>query len=188
MSRPNLLLVVGLLLLAGAVFSHLYTSGVYVFRPDEFATTGRVSTSQYQFFTWEPNVTTTNSVTQSYLNMVAGRPSCPYGGTYYPSIHTALCGWQYEVCVSFDYNCADDYNAVFVGGYTNTFVSTSVATFTEYTFYSTTTNYCVTANTPEWMTTYERLPLSEELNPILLLLTVVGLVTAVYSLLLKRRE
>jgi len=38
--------------------------------------------------------------------------SCPYGGTYYSSIYTRLCGLQQNVCVSFDYNCANDYTAV----------------------------------------------------------------------------
>lgn len=38
--------------------------------------------------------------------------TCPYGGRYYASIHTSLCGWQYNVCVTFDYNCSNDYPAV----------------------------------------------------------------------------
>jgi hypothetical protein len=36
--------------------------------------------------------------------------SCPRGGTYYSHILTSLCGNQYDVCVSFDYNCANDYH------------------------------------------------------------------------------
>lgn len=38
--------------------------------------------------------------------------SCPCGGRYYSAIHTSLCGWQYNVCVTFDGNCANDYPAV----------------------------------------------------------------------------
>jgi hypothetical protein len=45
-------------------------------------------------------------------NATAATCSCPYGGQYYSSIHTSLCGWQYNVCVTFDYNCANDYHAV----------------------------------------------------------------------------
>jgi len=36
--------------------------------------------------------------------------SCPYGGTYYAQIFTSLCGWQYDVCVSLDSNCGNDYH------------------------------------------------------------------------------
>jgi hypothetical protein len=41
--------------------------------------------------------------------------TCPYGGQYYSSIYTSLCGWQYNVCVTWDNNCADDYQAVSTG-------------------------------------------------------------------------
>jgi hypothetical protein len=36
--------------------------------------------------------------------------SCRVGYTYYSSISTKLCGVQYNVCVNFDYNCANDYH------------------------------------------------------------------------------
>jgi len=36
--------------------------------------------------------------------------SCPNGGEYYSRISTSLCGVQYDVCVSFDYNCGNDYH------------------------------------------------------------------------------
>jgi hypothetical protein len=45
-------------------------------------------------------------------NVAVAACSCPYGGSYRSSIYTKLCGWQYNVCVSFDYNCANDYQAV----------------------------------------------------------------------------
>jgi hypothetical protein len=45
-------------------------------------------------------------------NVAVAACTCPYGGQYYSSIYTKLCGWQYNVCVSFDYNCANDYHAV----------------------------------------------------------------------------
>jgi len=47
--------------------------------------------------------------------------TCPYGGTYRAQLYTSLCGWQYNVCVTFDYNCANDYRAVCTStGYTVT--------------------------------------------------------------------
>ena len=38
--------------------------------------------------------------------------TCPYGGQYYPSLFTRACGIQSNVCVSWDNNCANDYQAV----------------------------------------------------------------------------
>jgi len=35
------------------------------------------------------------------------------GYQYYSSIYTSLCGWQYNVYVNFDYNCANDYPAYY---------------------------------------------------------------------------
>jgi hypothetical protein len=72
--------------------------------------------------TYGSNLTTVSPVSTSSVTMRTiaystssyglGYPSCPYGGTYFASICTNLCGCQYNVCVSFDYNCADDYQAV----------------------------------------------------------------------------
>jgi len=45
-------------------------------------------------------------------NAVAVACTCPFGGQYFSSIRTSLCGWQYNVCVTWDYNCANDYPAV----------------------------------------------------------------------------
>jgi hypothetical protein len=55
---------------------------------------------------------TMRTTTYSTGSSGSGHPSCPYGGTYYARICTSLCGCQYNVCVSFDYNCANDYQAV----------------------------------------------------------------------------
>jgi hypothetical protein len=55
---------------------------------------------------------TTRITTYSSSVYGSGIPSCPYGGTYYSSICTSLCGCQYNVCVTFDYNCANDYRAI----------------------------------------------------------------------------
>lgn len=41
--------------------------------------------------------------------------SCPHGGECFSWIHTSLCGDQYNVCVTWDYNCVNDYPAVYVG-------------------------------------------------------------------------
>jgi hypothetical protein len=38
---------------------------------------------------------------------------CPYGGTYFSKLCTKLCGCQYNVCVSFDRNCGNDYAAIY---------------------------------------------------------------------------
>jgi hypothetical protein len=38
---------------------------------------------------------------------------CPYGGSYFSKLCTKLCGCQYNVCVSFDRNCGNDYSAVY---------------------------------------------------------------------------
>lgn len=38
--------------------------------------------------------------------------SCPRGGECFSWIYTSLCGYQYNVCVTWDYNCANDYPAV----------------------------------------------------------------------------
>ena len=45
-------------------------------------------------------------------NAAAATCACPYGGQYFSSIYTSLCGWQYNVCVTWDYNCANDYPAI----------------------------------------------------------------------------
>ncbi len=68
--------------------------------------------------------------TASYsTRTVGGRPTCPYGGTYYSYICTRLCGCQTDVCVSFDRNCSNDYKAVYVGGRTEVFTYSYVTTF-----------------------------------------------------------
>lgn len=69
--------------------------------------------------TYATFLTTTGTVT--YVSTFASTrvttlgyagPSCPYGGEYRSEICTSLCGCQHDVCVSFDYNCANDYPAV----------------------------------------------------------------------------
>jgi len=51
--------------------------------------------------------------TTTSVSISRAGPSCPYGGTYYPVKCTSLCGCQYDVCITFDYNCANDYPAVY---------------------------------------------------------------------------
>jgi hypothetical protein len=41
---------------------------------------------------------------------VLERLGCRSGSSYYTHIHTYLCGDQYDVCVSFDNNCGNDYH------------------------------------------------------------------------------
>lgn len=51
--------------------------------------------------------------TTTSVSISRAGPSCPYGGTYYPAKCTSLCGCQHDVCITFDYNCANDYPAVY---------------------------------------------------------------------------
>lgn len=44
-------------------------------------------------------------------HVLVSSKSCPRGGTYYTQISTSLCGTQYDICVSFDYNCGNDYHS-----------------------------------------------------------------------------
>lgn len=53
------------------------------------------------------------STTTKVATMGRSGPTCPYGGEYRSRICTSLCGCQYDVCVTFDYNCANDYPAVY---------------------------------------------------------------------------
>ena len=58
---------------------------------------------------------TTTRTTRTITTRTTGKTcsyGCPYGGTYYPRLYTRLCGWQYNVCVTFDNNCSNDYPAV----------------------------------------------------------------------------
>jgi len=83
--------------------------------------------------------------TTTSVSVSSGGPSCPYGGKYYAAKYTKLCGWQYDVCITFDYNCGNDYHAVYV---TRTIVQTlRVAT--------TSTQYLVqtATDTLEWTAT-----------------------------------
>jgi hypothetical protein len=50
--------------------------------------------------------------TTTSVSISQAGPSCPYGGTYYSVKCTSLCGCQHDVCITFDYNCANDYPAV----------------------------------------------------------------------------
>ena len=59
--------------------------------------------------------------TTTRASVSSAGPSCPYGGTYYAAKYTRLCGWQYDVCITFDYNCANDYHAAYL---THTIVQT----------------------------------------------------------------
>jgi len=62
------------------------------------------------FTTTGKSVRVLTYTTTSVLTSRVG-PSCPHGGTYYPVKCTSLCGCQHDVCITFDYNCANDYSA-----------------------------------------------------------------------------
>jgi hypothetical protein len=73
---------------------------------------------------------TMRTIAYSTRSYAYGYPSCPYGGTYYARICTKLCGCQYNVCVSFDYNCANDYPAVQLYHYATITLQTVTTTVT----------------------------------------------------------
>jgi len=75
-------------------------------------------TSTIQSYTTSLTTTGTTTYVSTYVStkvLTIGRSgaSCPYGGEYRSKICTSLCGCQYNVCVSFDHNCANDYQAVY---------------------------------------------------------------------------
>jgi len=81
--------------------------------------------------------------TTKVLTMGKSGPTCPYGGQYRSSICTSLCGCQYDVCVTFDHNCANDYHAIYVD---RTVVQTS-------RLRTTATNYLVRRSTLPYLLT-----------------------------------
>jgi hypothetical protein len=175
-------LIIGLLIASGAVISDLYASRTTMLSSEISTITAPAQTYAYSsFLDTYADATSTGSITQTNTGI---QGTCPYGGTYYAYIHTSLCGWQSSVCVSFDYNCADDYPAVWVG-YTTT--STQSSTSTDYAFYTASTSYGITTNIMQLVTSEGR-PLSDELNPFLVTLSIVGLSMAVYGVLLDREE
>jgi len=75
-------------------------------------------TSTIRSFTTSLTTTATTRYVSTFTSrkvLTIGRsgPTCPYGGQYRSSICTSLCGCQYDVCVTFDHNCANDYRAVY---------------------------------------------------------------------------
>jgi hypothetical protein len=191
----KLLLVLGLILVGAAATAEVarqtttvttYNSRIYL------VTSSNTLTSDVESSVVQP--TTTNIValkTSLYsVSIVGGNPACPNGGTFYASICTSLCGCQYNVCVSFDNNCANDYPAVYVGGYavTRTRVSTFTSTSTEYTQFSTTQTYCTTlqkkALATQTLTSTRRL---DELNPVIWGLTVTGALIVIAAVILSMR-
>jgi hypothetical protein len=80
---------------------------------DYHAVCGTTQTSTpHATLTQSRTTRTTSATTVQTTPPNAYSNACPYGGQYFSSIYTSVCGWQYDVCVSFDYNCANDYPAV----------------------------------------------------------------------------
>jgi hypothetical protein len=194
----KVLLVLGLILVAAAATAEgvrqtttvtTYKSRIYL------VTSSNTLTSDVASLVVQPATTQIAALkTTIYsVSIVGGHPTCPHGGTYYASICTSLCGCQYNVCVSFDNNCANDYPAVSAGGYavTRTRMSTFISTSTAYTQFSTTQTYCTTlqkkALATQILTSTRRL---DELNPVIWGLSVTGaliLIAAVIRLMRARR-
>ena len=62
------------------------------------------------------------------IDNVTAACTCPYGGQYYVSRYTSLCGLQQNVCITWDNNCANDYPAVCGTTTTGTTRTTSTIT------------------------------------------------------------
>jgi hypothetical protein len=114
-------------------------------------------TSIIQSFSTSTTTTATTTYVSTYTSskvLTIGRsgPTCPYGGKYRSSICTSLCGCQYDVCVTFDYNCANDYRAVYTD---RTTVRTSRVrtTGTEYLVRTDTLTYSLTTKSESYETT-----------------------------------
>jgi hypothetical protein len=114
-------------------------------------------TSTIQSFTTSVTTTGTTTYVSTYVStkvLTIGRsgPTCPYGGQYCSRICTSLCGCQYNVCVSFDYNCANDYPAVYAD---RTTIQTSKlrTTGTDYLVRTDTLTYFLTATSESYTTT-----------------------------------
>jgi hypothetical protein len=92
-----------------------------LFVPESVASTVTLhltQTSTIQSFTTSLTTTGTTTYVSTYVStkvVTIGRSgaTCPRGGEYRSEICTSLCGCQYDVCVSFDHNCANDYPAVY---------------------------------------------------------------------------
>jgi hypothetical protein len=191
----KVLLVLGLILVAAAATGEAvrqtitvttYKSRIYLL------TSSNTLTSDVASLAVRPATTQIAAVktTVYSVSSVGGHPTCPHGGTYYASICTSLCGCQYNVCVSFDYNCANDYHAVYAGGYavTRTRLSTYTSTSTAYTQFSTTQTYCTTLQQKALMTeTLTSTRMLDELNPAIWALAVTGALSVIGAILLRIR-
>jgi hypothetical protein len=107
------------------------------------------STATIQTFLTSVATSTTAYSTQgtTWITQTIGKVGpCPYGGTYFASIYTRLCGWQYNVCVSFDRNCGNDYTAVYSYRTTIQIVRATV-TCTSYLSWTTTQTLNIRSNT-----------------------------------------
>lgn len=110
--KPQVLLVLSLVSMLAAFSSVLYTGTLGPVLSSERVTIPVSSTIDVMTTAGTLRSTTTYKATTVSSYGSYGSPSCPYGGTYFSSIYTSLCGWQYDVCVTFDYNCSNDYQAV----------------------------------------------------------------------------
>jgi hypothetical protein len=108
----QLIMSLGLLVIFAGLVSNIIAARTVTYSPSSIVgsrTYSSTMTSLSPVSTSSITLRTTKYSTRSYP---AGYPSCPYGGTYYASVCTSYCGCQYDVCVSFDYNCANDYHAI----------------------------------------------------------------------------
>lgn len=114
-------------------------------------------TSTIQSCTTSLTTMSTTTYVSTYLStkvLTIGRssPTCPHGGQYRSRICTSFCGCQYDVCVSFDYNCANDYAAVYTD---RTTIQTSKlrTTGTDYLIRTDTLTYFLPTTSESYTTT-----------------------------------
>jgi hypothetical protein len=192
----RVLMASALLLIAGAAVAEVahQTMVVTTHNLRTYAITDLISsTSHSEFFVVQPTATQIIAVEITDYSVSSGGggyPTCPYGGSYRASICTSLCGCEYDVCVSIDRNCGNDYHAVYVGGYAVTYFRTSTytSTSTAYTQFSTTSTYCTTLRQEALATeTFSATRRVDELNPIVWGLATTGALLAIAAAIVHLR-
>jgi hypothetical protein len=129
--RPSpwqLLMSLGLIVICGGATLNVIAANTVTYSPSSTVGSQTYSSTLTTTSPLSTSSATMRTIAYSTRSYALGYPSCPYGGTYFASICTSLCGCQYNVCVSFDYNCANDYPAVQSYGYITVTIPTVTTT------------------------------------------------------------
>jgi hypothetical protein len=111
-SAWQLLMSLGLIVICLGLTFNVIAAKTVTYSPSNIVGSQTYSSTLTTLSPVSTSSVTMRTIAYSTSTYGSGYPSCPYGGTYRASICTSLCGCQYNVCVSFDYNCANDYQAV----------------------------------------------------------------------------